>query len=465
MEEDNFDNISSTQQEEVYDWEDLPVERNDWVDVPTTIGRAAAQGASLSWGDELSPIIERAVAKVLMPKETYDNVYGPKSYEELRNIYRQENEEARKAHPYIYGGTQLATSTPALIATAGKATSLPAITGISAAQGGTFAAGESEREGSDLLMDTALGIGIGAGTTVLGAKLAPLLGKGPKKPLTRMERAKEVLERPTNLDELTKEYQVPLDLSEPVPTVAPTPKAQPISPEKVVAQLRPKSSDEIMQSLVANDTEFTNTKRALLDKLSKELDAEYPNVMRGDKTKYLALEAEQKRVKEMLPPTVYRGISRAELKSIMKTGKIESRKIGNISPEEGTLFADTPNKARGYGTDFTMKGWKPRENRPGYVIEVKSNPNMKYQDPIYPLGNIDSKTSVPKEHIVSIYEITPKPKVQWSDEIAKEYKTVPTDPKDWVYKEVTEEFIPKTTKEVVTPGATETLPTPTTKKD
>ncbi len=140
-----------------------------------SIGRGAAQGASLGFGDEISPVVEKGLAWVKahapswvkkalyvtplavpaiaadqflpeMSKEEYGETYGKKGYKDLRDEYRGENKAAKEAHPYLYGGSEIVASLPAMIATTGKAKSIKALSGISAAQSAIMSGGLSEEE-------------------------------------------------------------------------------------------------------------------------------------------------------------------------------------------------------------------------------------------------------------------------------------------------------------------------------
>jgi hypothetical protein len=58
------------------------------------LGRGALQGATLGFGDELGGLVE--------------SMFGPKSYEQYRDEIRANNNAAQAAHPYLYGGGELA---------------------------------------------------------------------------------------------------------------------------------------------------------------------------------------------------------------------------------------------------------------------------------------------------------------------------------------------------------------------
>lgn len=129
--------------------------------------RGAAQTASLGFQDELSPYIERALAKVdpRMSSENYQDMYANKPIKALRNEYRRDNAEAYEANPgsFISGG--IVGGLPLSIATGGTASPLTA----AGVMGGVAGLGSSEAEDAmGMAKDTALGAGLGIGSVKLG---------------------------------------------------------------------------------------------------------------------------------------------------------------------------------------------------------------------------------------------------------------------------------------------------------
>lgn len=106
------------------------------------------------------------------------------------------------------------------------------------------------------------------------------------------------------------------------------------------------------------------------------------------------------------PELVYRGISRAELRSILATGVVSSRGYYNFSSEQGkTVYADNPSTALAYATTFAPTGWQPRTDRPSYVLQLRRSQAME-PDPVD--GYLKSRTPVPKDDIIGVWEVRPK---------------------------------------------------------
>lgn len=82
------------------------------------VGRGAAQGATLGTQPTLSPLLERAYAKLFGDKATND-LYDNLSNDDLKKSYVQQNQAALAAHPAGYIGGQIAGSLPSAIATGG----------------------------------------------------------------------------------------------------------------------------------------------------------------------------------------------------------------------------------------------------------------------------------------------------------------------------------------------------------
>lgn len=139
-----------------------------------SLGRGASQGATLGFQDELSPIIERAYAKLFGDQATKD-LYKTKSYEDLRNSYRGQNEEAQKANPGTYLGGQLLGMTPLNLATGGQGV-LGQAAG-SAAIAGANTAGEAT-DNNDLGLKVAKSAGLGGLFGLGGALAGKAIGAG-----------------------------------------------------------------------------------------------------------------------------------------------------------------------------------------------------------------------------------------------------------------------------------------------
>jgi hypothetical protein len=145
------------------------------------LGRGAVQGATLGFGDELSglggalgtmagssPIVQ-ARDPALQAKLERGPTFG-QAYRETRDEARAANEAARAAHPWLYGGAEIAGSALPMAAggMAAKAAGMAVgpVAG-SAATGAAMAAGGSnadltQGEGGQFAIDTGIGAGVGA---------------------------------------------------------------------------------------------------------------------------------------------------------------------------------------------------------------------------------------------------------------------------------------------------------------
>jgi hypothetical protein len=103
------------------DWVDVPLQKgehhDDWADVDApadnsdisqgeSFGRGAGQTATLGFQDEISPLFERGFAKLFGDQATQD-LYDSKSNDQLRDTYRDQNDNAQQANPLSYLGGQL----------------------------------------------------------------------------------------------------------------------------------------------------------------------------------------------------------------------------------------------------------------------------------------------------------------------------------------------------------------------
>lgn len=166
----------------------------------TAVGRGALQGASLGWGDEIAAAADTLISKIpgvrsaaeyLAPAAggrggslsyTDPNV----TYQQRRDAYRATNAAAKEAHPYAYGGGEVAGGIATAFApgmTLAKGAGALKVGAQGAALGGAAAAGESEaKDVRGVLKDTAEGAAIGGvGGAVLhkaAGKAAKILAKG-----------------------------------------------------------------------------------------------------------------------------------------------------------------------------------------------------------------------------------------------------------------------------------------------
>lgn len=125
---------------------------------------------------------------------------------------------------------------------------------------------------------------------------------------------------------------------------------------------------------------------------------------------------------------LYRGMSRAELKSAIKSNAIQSKGYGSFSTQKGeTHFTDYPASATSYATGFAMRGWKPRENRPAYVVEVNRGSQFKENA----VGEFYSDAPTPMSEVTRVWEITPKGS---ESDIKGSFA-------GYTYKDVTDQFV------------------------
>lgn len=152
--------------------------------VGESIARGAGQGATLGFGDELNAEIQ-ALGIKLAGQTGADKSLG-QLYKENRDAFRRENEAARTAHPWLYGGGQMVGGAPLALASGGLGTSTGALVGTGAALGGATGLGESTAEGAggrvwDATKGALIGGGMPLAVTGAGALLrraAPSLRQG-----------------------------------------------------------------------------------------------------------------------------------------------------------------------------------------------------------------------------------------------------------------------------------------------
>lgn len=118
-------------------------------------GRAAAQGTTFGWGDELGAEILKRLPQpddgTGIPRE-----YAGGQYEQYRDMSRADDNAAAKAHPGVYYPTMIASGLPLAYAT-GTGTAANTIMG---ALGGLGSSEATDANG--MLGDTAVGAGMGA---------------------------------------------------------------------------------------------------------------------------------------------------------------------------------------------------------------------------------------------------------------------------------------------------------------
>ena len=106
------------------------------------------------------------------------------------------------------------------------------------------------------------------------------------------------------------------------------------------------------------------------------------------------------------PGIIYRGMSRAELKRIIRTGQVKSSGIGNIGDGQNdkTVFSEIPSQAANYASSFTLKGFRAKSNRPGYVIEVTRPDNAT----VNTQREIEVSDPVTSSQIKRVWELRPR---------------------------------------------------------
>lgn len=107
------------------------------------------------------------------------------------------------------------------------------------------------------------------------------------------------------------------------------------------------------------------------------------------------------------PALMYRGVSNAEMASIMSTGKVRSNGSYNMGDGQVgmTLYAADPTMALSYASSFAPPQAKPALGSPSYVIAVR-RPGDEADDPRLP-GEIPYPREISAEEIVSVVEIRP----------------------------------------------------------
>lgn len=144
------------------------------------LGRGYAQGITGGWGDELSARFEQGIAEAAdflgLQDEELSKIYDQKTYEDLRDEYRKQNQQAQQDHAGLYGtGLVAGGLQQAVIPGAGIAKGAGALktAGMLATQGAVSGAGFSDApvESTQFLEDTATGAGmnLALGGAIAGA--------------------------------------------------------------------------------------------------------------------------------------------------------------------------------------------------------------------------------------------------------------------------------------------------------
>lgn len=138
--------------------------------------RGPTQGFTRSWGEEISPKIERGLANLIGDEQT-KSYYDSLSDKDLSQTYERQNLAAEKANPKLFNTTKFLSSLPLSFATGGGG--LATQIGVSGLDAALQTMGESKSEGTDLLKEGLYGGALGAGLT--GA--TPFAGKALSKGL------------------------------------------------------------------------------------------------------------------------------------------------------------------------------------------------------------------------------------------------------------------------------------------
>lgn len=138
-----------------------PKPKPSWAEA---LGRGALQGATLGFGDELAGLVESIVTD--------------KTYEQARDESRAKNKAAQEAHPWLYGGGELAGgAATALIPGVGAAGGLGKAIATGAAAGlGSSEADLTKGEVGQAVADTAIGGALGGLAHGAGKAIGGLVG-------------------------------------------------------------------------------------------------------------------------------------------------------------------------------------------------------------------------------------------------------------------------------------------------
>lgn len=138
-----------------------PPAKPSWAE---SLGRGALQGATLGFSDELAGVIESVVTD--------------KTYEQARDESRSKNKAAQEAHPWLYGGGELAGgAATALVPGLGAAGGLGKAVATGAAAGlGSSDADLTKGEFGKAAVDTAVGGAAGLAAHGAGKAIGGLVG-------------------------------------------------------------------------------------------------------------------------------------------------------------------------------------------------------------------------------------------------------------------------------------------------
>lgn len=157
---------------------------------PVSSGKALAlgggQGITAGFQDEGSALAEKGMVKLNNLLQEYPTLtkvlkiipataiptrlidQGTKlpepTYEQARDVYRAENKAAKQSHPYIYGTGEVAGGIAATLPFGAAGNTVKGMSIL----GAINSAGTSEKQGYDLLVDTALGGATGATLGIVG---------------------------------------------------------------------------------------------------------------------------------------------------------------------------------------------------------------------------------------------------------------------------------------------------------
>jgi hypothetical protein len=117
-------------------------------------------------------------------------------------------------------------------------------------------------------------------------------------------------------------------------------------------------------------------------------------------------------VNEVLPAQpsddiIWRGMSREELESIIRTGEIRSKGIYNLGEDQVglTYFSPTPRSAQSYATGFAPNHLQPTPDRPAYVVGIRRPPASRTRVAAGTGGDEVGVTgAIPRGEIVEVYE-------------------------------------------------------------
>lgn len=139
------------------------------------IGHGLGQGATLGFGDEINGAIQAVGDKVTgrSPGASLRELY-----KRNRDTFRREDAAAKDAHPWAYGGAELAGSIPTSFVpglNVGKGAGLAATVGKTALAGGLTGMGTSNADTArGLAIDTGVGTALGGGLGAAGKGLGRL---------------------------------------------------------------------------------------------------------------------------------------------------------------------------------------------------------------------------------------------------------------------------------------------------